>query len=103
MWSAQGREPLIAIVLPPEIERNVTQMRLLVRLGISTAAGIGAAVVAAIVIAVIDLYVTGHGFGSIRREVITWVPGGVHLSVGDVCMFLAAIVAAVRAFAKQSA
>jgi hypothetical protein len=68
-------------------------MGLIVRLGISIAAGIGAAVVTALVVTAIDLYVTGHGYGSITREVITWVPGGVHLSIGDVCMLVAMIVA----------
>jgi hypothetical protein len=87
-----GRESLIAGVRPSEIERNVTQMSLLVRLGVSAAAGIGTAVVAALVVTVIDLYVTGHGYGSITREVITWGPGGVHLSIGDVCMLVAVIV-----------
>jgi hypothetical protein len=73
----------------------VTQLSLLVRLGISTAAGIGAAVVAALVITVIELYVSGHGYGSITREVITWDPAGVHLSIGDVGMLIAMIVVAV--------
>lgn len=71
------------------------QPGLLVRLGISTAAGIGAAVVAALVVTVIDLYVTGHGYGSITREIITWVPGGVHLSIGDLGMLVAMIVVSV--------
>ena len=95
MWFAQGREPLIASARPSAIERNVTQMSLLVRLGMTTAAGIGAAVVTAIVVTATDLYVTGHGYGSITREVITWAPGGVHLSIGDVCMLVAVIVASV--------
>lgn len=73
----------------------MTQQSLLVRIGISTAAGIGAAVVAALVITVIDLYVTGHGYGSITREVITWDPAGVHLSIGDVAMLIAMIVVAI--------
>ena len=73
----------------------MTQLSLLIRLGISTAAGIGAAVVAALVITVIDLYVTGHGYGSITREVITWDPAGVHLSIGDVGMLITMIVVAV--------
>ena len=73
----------------------MTQPSLPVRLGVSTAAGIGAAVVAALVAAVVDMYLTGHGYGSITREVITWDPGGVHLSIGDVCLLVAAIVAAV--------
>jgi hypothetical protein len=67
-------------------------MSLLVRLGVSTAAGIGTAVVAALVITASDLYITGHGYGSITREVIPWVPGGVHLSIGDVSMLVAVIV-----------
>ena len=70
----------------------MTSMGLIVRLGISIAAGIGAAVVTALVVTVIDLYVTGHGYGSITREVITWDPGAVHLSIGDVCMLVAMIV-----------
>jgi hypothetical protein len=67
-------------------------MNLIVRLVISTAAGIGAAVVTALVVTVIDLYITGHGYGTVTREVITWVPGGVHMSIGDVCMLVAMIV-----------
>ena len=70
-------------------------MRMLVRLGISAAAGIGAGLVAAIIVTVIDLYFTGHGYGSITREVITWAPAGVHLSIGDLGMLIAAIVIAV--------
>jgi hypothetical protein len=62
------------------------------RLGISAAAGTGAAVVAAVVVTVIDLYLTGHGHGSISREVIDWAPAGVHLSTGDLAM-LATVVA----------
>ena len=64
------------------------------RLGISASAGIGAGVVAAIIVTVIDLYVTGHGYGSITREIITWAPAGVHLSVGDLVMLVAVIAVA---------
>jgi hypothetical protein len=67
----------------------------LARLGISIAAGIGAAVVAALIVTVIDLYLTGHGYGSITREVITWAPAGVHLSIGDLGMLATVIVVAV--------
>ena len=59
---------------------------MLVRLGISTAAGIGAAFVAALVVTLLDLYLTGHGYASITREVVTWARGGVHLSLGDIAM-----------------
>lgn len=66
-------------------------MKLLTRFVASTAAGIGAAFVAALVVALIDLYLTGHGYGSITREVITWDPAGVRMSIGDVVMLLAVI------------
>lgn len=68
---------------------------MLVRLCLSVAAGIGAAVVAAIIVTVIDLYVTGHGYGSITREVITPDQAGVHLSLGDLSMLAAAMAVAV--------
>lgn len=69
-------------------------MSQLLRLGISTAAGIGAGVVAALIVTVIDLYLTGHGYGSITREVITWASAGVHLSIGDLGMLATMIVVA---------
>lgn len=70
-------------------------MKLLARTGISAAAGVGAAIVAALTATVIDLYLTGHGYGSISREVITWAPAGVQLSIGDIGMLVTAIAAAV--------
>jgi hypothetical protein len=66
-----------------------------VRLGISAAAGIGAAIVTAILVTVIDLYITGQGYGSITREVITWEHAGVHLSIGDLAMLIAGASAAI--------
>jgi hypothetical protein len=71
------------------------QVSALVRLSISTAAGIGAGIAAALIVAVIDLYLTGHGYDSITREVITWEQAGVHLSIGDLGMLITMIVAAV--------
>jgi hypothetical protein len=67
----------------------------LIRLAISAAAGLGAAVAAALIVTVVDLYVTGHGYGSITREVITLAQAGVHLSVGDLAMLITAVVVAV--------
>lgn len=60
----------------------------MIRLAISAGAGVGAGVAAALLVAVIDLYITGHGYGSITREVITWEPAGVHLSIGDLAMLV---------------
>ena len=70
-------------------------MNTLLRLGISTAAGVGAGVVAALIVTVADLYLTGHGYGSITREVIIWAQAGVHLSFGDLGMLITVIVVAV--------
>jgi hypothetical protein len=69
-------------------------MRTLSRLGISAAAGIGAGVLAAIAAALIELYLSGHGHGSITREIISWEPGGVHLRVADLALLLVVLLAA---------
>lgn len=70
-------------------------MSMLVRLGISTAAGIAAAVAAALLVTLLDLYLTGHGHGSVTREVITWTNAGVHLSIADAGMLVTGIAVAV--------
>jgi hypothetical protein len=70
-------------------------MSVLVRLGISTAAGMAAAVAAALLVTLLDVYLTGHGHSSVTREVITWEPAGVHLSIADVGMLMTGIVVAV--------
>lgn len=70
-------------------------MNLLVRFGCSIGAGFGTAILAAVTVAVIDLYMTGHGYSSITREVITWPQVGIHLSIGDVAMLIAAFAVAV--------
>jgi hypothetical protein len=70
-------------------------MSVLVRLGISTAAATGAGVVAALIVTLLDLYFTGHDYGSITREVITWAPAGVHLSVGDLGLLITVVAVAV--------
>jgi hypothetical protein len=61
-------------------------MSMLARLRIATAAGMAAAVAAALLVTVLDLYLSGHGHGSVTREVITWARAGVHLSIADVGM-----------------
>ena len=68
-------------------------MNLLARLGITAGAVIGAAVFVAIVAALLDLYLTGHGLGSIGREVISEPSWGVHLSVADIALLAVAALA----------
>ena len=62
---------------------------------ISFAAAAAAGIVAAIALAIIDLYLTGHGMGSITRETIAWDPGGVHMSVADVIMLVVVLMTGV--------
>lgn len=69
-------------------------MRVVARLGVSGAAGVGAGIAAAVAVAVINMYLVGHGRRSITDEVITLERLGVHLSIGDVAMVVIAIAVA---------
>jgi hypothetical protein len=62
---------------------------------VAAAAGISfaAAVIVAIVLAVTDMYLTGHGHPSLMRAWIDWEAGGVHLSRGDVVILVVAAAA----------
>lgn len=71
---------------------------LLRRLAAAAAAGIGAAVVCAVLAAVVELYLTGHGLGSIGAPLIEMPAAGVHLSIGDTVLLITAAGAAVATF-----
>jgi len=73
----------------------MTPIKLLIRLGTSFGAGVGAAILSALVIAVVDLYLTGHGYPSIRREIVSWEPADVHLSAGDIAALTATVITAI--------
>ena len=64
-----------------------------IRLGLALGASFGAAVLAAVGIAVLDMYLTGHGRLSVMRPWIDWPEAGVHLSRGDIVKYLAACLA----------
>lgn len=64
-------------------------MRTLFRWSVILGVSVGAAVVAAVALAVFDIYLTGHGSPSILRPWIDWSAAGVHLSRGDVVMLIA--------------
>lgn len=53
-----------------------------------------AAFIAAIVIAIADLYLTGHGHDSLLKEAIRAPSLGMYLSIGDVLLLLAVVAAA---------
>jgi hypothetical protein len=63
--------------------------RLLLTLVVGAATG----VLSAVIIAIVDLYLSGHGYGGLTREYFTWSPGGVHLSIGDMIMLATVLLA----------
>jgi hypothetical protein len=65
-----------------------------IRLLLSFGAGAGSAVLVAVVIAVVDLYLTGHGLTPLNAPLLDWPAGGVHLSLADILFLGAAVLAA---------
>jgi hypothetical protein len=65
-----------------------------VRLLVSLGAGLAGAVVVAIALTVVDLYLTGHGLRSLSRPWLDVEQLGVHLSRADVVFLLAAVIGA---------
>ncbi|MEA2624386.1 MAG: hypothetical protein QOD06_431 [Candidatus Binatota bacterium] len=70
------------------------------RVAAAAGASFAAAVVAAITLAVTDLYVTGHGHPSLMRAWIDWEAGGVHLSRADVGILAVAMAAGVASWQR---
>ena len=60
----------------------------------SFAAGLASALAVAIVIAVVDLYLVGHGLGPLNAPLLNWATAGVHLSLADLIFLAAATLAA---------
>jgi len=56
------------------------------------------AVLSALAVTLIDLYLVGHGRAGLLRESISWPAAGVHLSPGDIVMLSLSLVAAVLAW-----
>jgi hypothetical protein len=65
-----------------------------VRLLLSFGAGLGSAVVVAIAISVVDLYLTGHGMAPLNAPLLNWSSAGIHLSLADLLFLGAAALAA---------
>jgi hypothetical protein len=64
------------------------------RFFLSLAAGLGTALVVAMILVVLDVYLTGHAIGTISGPLLDWPALGVHLSPADVLMLAAAALAA---------
>jgi hypothetical protein len=58
----------------------------LARLGISAGVAVAAAFGLAVMLGVLDLYLTGHSLGSITKESISHPSWGVHMSIADVIL-----------------
>lgn len=65
-----------------------------VRLLLSFAAGVASALVVAIAVAVVDLYLTGRGMVPLGAPILDWSAAGVHLSLADIVFLAAAAIAA---------
>lgn len=65
------------------------------RLLVSLGTGAAFAVLVAIVLVVVDLYLTGHGHRSIRTPLLAWAALGVHLSLADVVFLGTAVLGTV--------
>lgn len=72
--------------------------RLLVRLAFPVAAAAGAAVTAAVVLAVVDIYLTGHNLPALSRPWVEWPAVGVHMSRADAIVLGAAAAAGIGAW-----
>jgi hypothetical protein len=68
-------------------------VNVLVRLGLSAAIALGTTIAGAVIIAIVDLYLTGHGYRSITREIAGDSVLGVHVSLGDIVLLVAAAAA----------
>jgi hypothetical protein len=64
--------------------------------------GFGTAILAAIALAVVDLYLSGHGLRPLGSPWLDWPAAGVHLSRADVILLGAVLLAAAVTW-RQSA
>jgi hypothetical protein len=70
---------------------------------LSFGAGVGSALVVAIAITVVDLYLTGHGMAPLNAPLLNWPAAGIHLSLADVIFLCAAALAAAFTWRRTSA
>ncbi|HEV8095887.1 MAG TPA: hypothetical protein VGP71_09180 [Burkholderiales bacterium] len=68
------------------------------RLMLTVTACVATAFLSAIALAILDLYLVGHGHAGLMRESISWPAAGVHLSAGDVITLSLASLAAALAW-----
>ncbi len=74
-----------------------------VRALLSFAAGLASALVVAILIAVVDLYLVGHGIAPLDEPLLDWPGAGIHLSLADLIFLGAAALAAAITWRRTAA
>ena len=74
-----------------------------VRLLMSFVAGLASALAVAILIAVVDLYLAGHGMAPLNAPLLNWATAGVHLSLADLIFLAAAALAAAITWRRTAA
>jgi hypothetical protein len=72
--------------------------RILGRLAFAVAVGFGTMVTTAIVIAVVDIYLTGHSLPSLGEPLVSWPALGVHMSRADAILVVATVGAGIGAW-----
>jgi len=72
------------------------------RLILSVVIGAASGIACAVVVAIVDLYLSGHGSDGLTREFVTWSEVGVHLSIGDVIMLGTVLLVASLAWRLQT-
>jgi hypothetical protein len=65
-----------------------------IRLLLSFGAGLASAVIVAVAISVVDIYLTGQGMAPLNSPLLDWSDAGIHLSLADVIFLAAAAIAA---------
>lgn len=73
-----------------------------IRLLLSVAAGLASALLVAIAVALIDLYLTGHGLTPLNAPLLAWPAGGIHLSLADILFLGAAVLATAIAWRRTA-
>lgn len=64
------------------------------RIVLTLSVGAATAILSALIITIVDIYLSGHGYAGLTREYLTWSAAGVHLSMGDIIMLATALLAA---------
>ena len=65
-----------------------------VRLLLSFGAGLASALIVAVAISLVDIYLTGQGMAPLNSPLLDWPDAGIHLNLADIIFLIAAALAA---------